>query len=442
MKITNWGNFPQTESRVYSLRLVDDLKELVLGSESLIARGLGRCYGDSSLNSTIVSTLRMNRLESFDEKTGMISCEAGVSLEELLEILVPRGWFVPVTPGTKFITVGGAIASDVHGKNHHTVGSFCNHVTSFDLLCGDGVVRRCSRKEHSDLFWATCGGMGLTGIILRAEFGLLRIPSAYIHQETMKAANLDEVMRAFEENKEWTYSVAWIDSMARGAALGRSLLFLGEHASTDFLREHNVKGDVFAVPKKRKLGVPFFMPGFVLSSVSVKVFNALVYHSRRKGRSTQIIDYDTYFYPLDRIHHWNRIYGRRGFTQYQLVFPKEHSEKGLKRILEEAARFGSGSFLAVLKLFGKQEGMLSFPVEGYTLTLDFPISSGLFPFLETMDDIVLDHGGRLYLTKDCRMRSERFARMYPAKEQFRRVKTQSDPQNRFRSLQSERVGLS
>ena len=442
MKVSNWGNYPVVDAPVISPASVREAVQTVLDSGSLIARGLGRCYGDSSLGATIVSTLRLNRMLSFDDDSGLLECEAGTSIADILGVFVPRGWFVPVTPGTKFVTIGGAIASDVHGKNHHAVGSFGRHVESLELLCGDGTVRRCSREDHGELFHATCGGMGLTGIILTARIILRKIPSAYIYQESLKARNLEEVMKAFEDSQSWTYSVAWIDCLVKGTSLGRSLLFLGEHATPSQMAEFGIRSEPYAIRKKMKVPVPLFFPNAALSQWTVRLFNAMVYSSQIRKRKRTVIDYDTYFYPLDRIHQWNRIYGKRGFTQYQLVLPKNRSEEGIRTILQEVSRFGSGSFLAVLKLFGAQEGVLSFPMEGYTLTLDFPITKSLFPFLDRLDELVAGFGGRVYLTKDCRLSASRFQSMYTRKEAFQSAKNHVDPQHHFRSLQSERVGLS
>ena len=442
MNVSNWGNYPVVDASVSSPSTRRGAVETVLAPGAVIARGLGRCYGDSSLGQRILSTLRLNRMESFDDQTGRLQCEAGVSIEEILDVFVPRGWFVPVTPGTKFVTIGGAIASNVHGKNHHTVGSFGDHVDSLDLLCADGTVRHCSRSEHADLFRATCGGMGLTGVILSATIRLRKIPSAYIYQESIKARNLEEVMAAFEESQSWPYSVAWIDCLAKGGSLGRSILFLGDHATQEQLKDAGKKGNPYEIRKRMKLNVPIFLPNVFLSPMSVRLFNTLVYMSQWKRKKIAVIDYDTYFYPLDRIHHWNRIYGRRGFTQYQLVLPKQHSGEGIKKVLQEVASYGTGSFLAVLKLFGKQEGVLSFPMEGYTLTLDFPIGKKLFPFLDRLDDIVAGYGGRVYLTKDCRLEASGFEKMYPGATEFRAAREGVDPDRHFRSLQSDRVGLS
>ncbi|MFQ5611261.1 MAG: FAD-binding protein [Anaerolineae bacterium] len=439
--ISNWGNYPQVKAELHHFDSVERLKEVLNAVDFAIARGKGRCYGDSALSPHIISTLRYNKILAFDEETGLICCQSGVTLEDLLDVFVPRGWFLPVTPGTKFITVGGAIASDVHGKNQHKEGNFSQHVLSLDLMLGDGTVITCSRDENPDLFWATCGGMGLTGVILQATFRMKRIETAYIRQETLKAGNLAALMDLFEESKDWTYSVAWIDCLSKGRQMGRGVLMRGEFATLDDLVKPAHKQAPLVLRPKPKLTVPFNFPGFALNTLSVKAFNAFYYlkHPNRVVRS--IVDYDTFFYPLDVINHWNRIYGRRGFTQYQFVLPKNASRDGLTAILHKIAESGLGSFLAVLKLFGGQEGFISFPMEGYNLALDFPINDSLFGFLDELDRIVSNYGGRLYLTKDVRMTKDMFMNTYPNARRFAQLVRSINHGARFRSLQSDRVGI-
>ncbi len=442
MKVNNWGLYPTIEATVRSFDDFPTLKNLLQHQPHTIARGLGRCYGDSALNTNIVSTLRFNRIRHFEPETGIICCESGVSLAELLETFVPKGWFLPVTPGTKFVTVGGAIAADVHGKNHHKEGTFSNHVFSLELMLADGSVVNCSREENPDLFWSTCGGMGLTGVILTVTFRLKPIASAYIRQESVKARHLEEIMALFELSEDWTYTVAWIDCLASGAAMGRSVLLRGEHAPLAELKESQQQQHPLQLPQKQTLNVPIPFPGFSLNSFSVKCFNQLYYYKYPDGVAESIIDYNAFFYPLDAIHNWNRIYGRKGFTQYQFVLPKAASKEGLPKILKRIAEQGLGSFLAVLKLFGKQEeGLIPFPMEGYTLALDFPIRRGLFEFLDELDRMVLDYGGRLYLAKDVRMNQEMFLQSYPNAETFIQQVRKLNPGFKFRSFQSQRIGV-
>lgn len=405
-KVTNWGNFPIVEKEMKSDDSFDKIKDFILTHNEVIARGNGRCYGDASLGESIFSTKKLNKFISFDRLNGIIECESGVLLSEVLEISVPQGYFLYVTPGTKFVSVGGAIASDVHGKNHHAEGCFSEYVTEFKLMIENGEIITCSREENSEKFWATIGGMGLTGIILSAKFKLKNIESAYIRQESIKADNLDEIFRLFEESENWTYNVAWIDCLQTGKNIGKSILMRGEHAFPHELPQ-NLKEKPLRLKKKFEPTVPFYFPGFVLNKFTVKIFNLLYFKKQTKKEVKNIVDYETFFYPLDVVNDWNKIYGKSGFIQYQMVIPKEKGKEGMKKILETIARSGNGSFLAVLKLFGKNnpEAYNSFPMEGYTLALDFRVNSKLKMLIGKLDDIVQEFGGRIYLTKDSMSKS-------------------------------------
>lgn len=405
-KVTNWGNFPIVEKEMKSEDSFKKIKEFVLNNNEVIARGNGRCYGDSSLGEHIFSTKKLNKFISFDRLNGIIECESGVLLSEVLEISVPQGYFLYVTPGTKFVSVGGAIASDVHGKNHHAEGCFSEYVIEFKLMIENGEIITCSREENSDKFWATIGGMGLTGIILTAKFKLKNIESAYIRQESIKAENLDEIFQLFEESESWTYTVAWIDCLQKGKNIGRSILMRGEHAFQHELPQ-KFKDKPLRLKKKFEPTVPFYFPGFVLNALTVKIFNFLYYKKQSKKEVKNFIDYETFFYPLDFVHDWNKIYGKSGFIQYQMMIPKETGKEGMKKILETIANSGNGSFLAVLKLYGKEnpEAYNSFPFEGYSLALDFKVNSKLKKLIDKLDDIVQQYNGRIYLTKDSMSRS-------------------------------------
>ncbi|OIO01423.1 MAG: hypothetical protein AUJ49_07760 [Desulfovibrionaceae bacterium CG1_02_65_16] len=448
MRITNWGKYPVAESTLAAPRSQADTAQLLRGADTAIGRGMGRCYGDSSLaEPLIISSRRLDRMLDFNPATGRLAAEAGVTLSEILDAFAPRGWFPPVTPGTRFVSLGGAIASDVHGKNHHVSGCFGQHTAWVDLVTAGGETVRCSPELEPELFAATHGGHGLTGFIAQAAVDLVPIQSAYIRQETVKAANLGEIMDAFEQSGGWTYSVAWIDCAAAGSGLGRSVLMRGEHARPDELGKlpAKLRAAPLTLPPAHTLSIPVDFPSFVLNPWSVKAFNMLYYGKAHSGVSESIVPYTTFFYPLDAVNEWNRIYGKRGFTQYQFVIPKEAGRAGLEKILARIAASGLGSFLAVLKLFGRQDhpkGNMSFPMEGYTLALDFPIGEKLFPLLDTLDAMVLDYGGRLYLTKDARMSAETFRRGYGALlDDFLAVKQRWDPQWRLQSLQSRRLGL-
>jgi decaprenylphospho-beta-D-ribofuranose 2-oxidase len=439
--LAGWGRYPVVECRFVEPETPEDVAEhLSTHASPAIARGNGRSYGDSSLSpECTLITRRLDRMLAFDRATGTLTCEGGTLLSDIVDTFLPRGWFVPVTPGTKFVTVGGMIASDVHGKNHHVAGSFCEHVISLDLAMGRGDVVTCSRTENADLFAATCGGMGLTGVIVRATFRLVRVESSRIEQTIIRAPDLESAMGIFERHAHSTYSVAWIDCLASGATLGRSLIFLGEHASIDTLRESER-----AEPYARKMAAvkrfPLDLPGFLMNRVSVRIFNSFYYRLQRPG--TTLIDLEPYFYPLDAVHDWNRMYGARGFVQYQCVLPLDASRTGLIELLTEIARAGLGSFLGVLKRLGRRSfGYLSFPIEGYTLAMDFPVRRGTFELLARLDAIVARHGGRIYLTKDARTSPQVIATGYPDLDAFRELRRRYGLEPRFQSLQSRRLEL-
>jgi decaprenylphospho-beta-D-ribofuranose 2-oxidase len=427
-----WGRYPRHDAQLIQPQTVPDAAQLLTEAGPVLGRGMGRSYGDSALADTLISTRQLNRLHSFDGQTGRLSCAAGISLAELLDVFVPRGWFLPITPGTKFVSVGGAIASDVHGKNHHLHGCFSECVDSIELLLGDGSQVTCSRSERPELFHATCGGMGLTGLIVAVTLRLLRVESAYIQQTTYKAANLEEALQLFAAHSASTYSVAWIDCLASGAALGRSLLMVGEHARDGQL----------LLPAKRALSVPLDMPAALLNRYSVQAFNELYYQRIRKPVSKQRVTFESFFYPLDGIQQWNRLYGKQGFVQYQFVIPKAAGLQGMRAILERISASQRGSFLAVLKTFGAaNHNLLSFPMDGYTLALDFKLEAGLLELLDELDSMVLAFGGRLYLAKDARMSEATFKQSQPNWQQFQEIRAQYGALGKFASLQSRRLGL-
>ncbi|MEQ8336341.1 MAG: FAD-binding oxidoreductase [Cyclobacteriaceae bacterium] len=437
-KITNWGLYPIQESEVIDFSELNNLASIIKGNNELIARGMGRCYGDASLSSTTLSTLKYNKFLDFDIENGIIACQAGVTLEEVLDVCVPKGWFLPVTPGTKYVTLGGAVASDVHGKNDHKEGSFTNYVTGLSLMNHKGEIIQCGPEINEDLFYATCGGMGLTGIILSVRFSLKKIETSFINQLLVKATNLDEILDLFDKYKESTYSMAWIDCLKGGNGFGRSILYIGEHARENELSTKQKKRKL-KIPRKTPLLVPFYFPSFVLSSFFIRMTNSLIYHKNIKKQQRSIIPYEGFFYPLDAIKHWNRIYGKKGFVQYQFVVPQENGRVAMREILMKIRREGRGSFLAVLKAMGDPNGMISFPMKGYTLALDFPIRKGLFEFLDELDEMVLSYNGRIYLTKDARMSKEVLSKSYKSISQFRQFIKFS--KNKFQSIQSNRLGI-
>lgn len=431
MKFFNsWGMFPKIKSKKFTFKTKDNLKDILKENSTFIPFGNGRSYGDSALAENIIYSKPYNYFLNFDEELGILHCQSGVMLSEIIEAFVPRGWFLKVTPGTKLITIGGAIASDVHGKNHHVEGCFSSCVEEFTLILPNGEIKNV--KKDDELFLATCGGMGLTGVILDAKISLKKINSKYINQTTIKTKNLKDTFEAFEKYSHMPYSVAWIDCLASGEDIGKCLLMVGDFADDDKLD----------FKEKKKINIPFNFPSFALNSLSVKAFNWLYYKKAPMGESKQKVDIDAFFYPLDAINNWNRIYGKSGFTQYQFILPKEKSYDGLKEILEKISKSGKGSFLAVLKLYGEiNQNYLSFPMKGYSLALDFKIEKGIFELLNSLDEIVLKYGGRIYLTKDVRVSKESFEKGYPNIEKFRNLRKEYGMDKKFQSLQSKRVGI-
>lgn len=440
MKLSGWGRFPQIESEFIQPGNEHQLKNL-LKEGDLIAHGNGRSYGDSALHKNRTVDMKgFNHLISFDEKNGVLTAESGVLLSDIIDIFMPRGWFPSVTPGTKFVTLGGAIAADVHGKNHHKEGSFGTFVEWMDILDQNGDVLRCSRSEHSELFHWTIGGMGLTGIILRASIKLKPIQSAWIKQKKIPAKNLDHVFKLFEENHDATYSVAWIDCLSHNASLGRSILMLGEHATISDLPDKR-KDDPFKTIKIKGITVPFDFPSIILNKYSVKLFNQLYYHLNRLKSGHSLTDWNTFFYPLDSLNQWNRIYGKKGFTQFQCVLPMSQSKNGMKHLLETISKSGMGSFLAVLKQFGDEESKFSFPMSGYTLALDFPINHKTADLMKKLHQITLEYDGRIYLAKDAHLTAEMFKKSDSRVKDFINFRIKKKLNDSFNSLQSNRLEL-
>lgn len=442
--LSGWGHGPLVDCEVYRPDRAMALRALVAQAEqtTLIARGLGRSYGDAAVNggAGVVDHTLLNRFIEFNAEAGVITAEAGLSLDELISVALPRGWFPLVTPGTRFVTLGGAVAADVHGKNHHADGSFNTCVRSFDLLTPNGEVLACSRESHPEVFWATLGGMGLTGFILTVTIQLLRVASAQIDVTTTRVNNLDAMLEHFDKTDEdHRYSVAWIDCLARGEKLGRGVVMQGEHAAAPPAKTDN-DTSILRVPRRSTKSVPMNFPGFALNAMSVKAFNAVYYRRHPSGKSSE--PYDTFFYPLDAVHHWYRVYGRRGFVQYQPVFPESDGSAGVRAVLERLVEAKRSSFLAVLKRMGDHPvGPLGFPLPGLTLAVDMPRAPGLEAFLQELDKVVLDHGGRLYLAKDACMSAKMFEAMYPRLDEFQAVRARLDPSGLLSSTQARRLGI-
>lgn len=441
MKLSGWGKFPVIDATVHAPKTLESLRDLIAENPSVIARGSGLAYGDSAINrAATIEMKHLNRMLEFDPERGQLTAEAGVLLGDIISVFLPKGWFPLVTPGTKYVTLGGAIAADVHGKNHHKVGSFRTCVDWIEVMGSNGEVSRCEPGLNSELFEYTLGGMGLTGVILRAAIRLQPVETAWIRQVTKPAYNLKEAMDIFETEKDATYSVAWIDCLAHGASLGRSLIMLGEHAATSDLSPAHAC-EPYLIPIKRKLTIPFDFPKFTLNSFTVRNFNWFYYRSGTKRTNPQLVDWDSYFYPLDAIRSWNRVYGRHGFAQFQCVFPLATSKAGLTALLQAIEIAGEGSFLAVLKRFGPQSSRFSFPMEGYTLALDFPVTRKSLLLLEDLDRITVTYGGRFYLAKDSRMSAKTLRESDSRTENFEKMREAEGWFGRFSSAQAERLSI-
>ena len=442
--LSGWGRYPVESCHVFRPEKRSEVAAtLASGSQpSYIPRGLGRSYGDAALNENagVIWPVLLNRFLSFDSAAGVLECESGVSLAEIIQYFLPRGWFLPVTPGTKFVTVGGAIAAEIHGKNHHKDGSFSNFVLDFRLLAPTGEVLLCSPAVHPEIFWATVGGMGLTGVVLSARLQLRRVDSAYVFVDFYKAPNLEDALTTMEASDErYEYSVAWIDGIATGKTMGRSVLMRGNHAAAAELPA-KVR-QALAAPTGHQWNLFFDFPSGALNRLTVQAFNTAFYAIHHTV-PRQLVGLEKFFYPLDAISQWNRMYGKRGFVQYQIALPQASGRAGLRTILDRLARSGRASFLAVLKRFGDAgPGLLSFPMRGYTLALDIPAARGLVPFIHELDRMTLDYGGRIYLAKDALLQAGDFAAMYSQLESFRAIQRKLDPKRLFSSSLARRLEI-
>ena len=439
MKLGGWGRYPLIEAKLKSPTSIKELIELISRGNA-IGRGNGRSYGDSSISEqNTICMKNFNRILEFNNKNGLTVVESGVLLSEIITTFLNRGWFPKVTPGSKYVTIGGMVACDVHGKNHHKDGSFRNYIEWLDIITSDGEIVRCSRKINSEVFNWTIGGMGLTGIILRVAFYLHPVTTSWIKQKTIPAKNIDHAIEIFEENLDSTYSVAWIDCLSRGNKLGRSLVMLGEHANISDLN-YDMKSDPLIIKSKTKILIPFNFPSFFLNSLTVKIFNSIYYALGKKKKNYKLVGYDNYFYPLDYLLDWNKIYGSKGLAQFQCVLPLKNAKLGIREMLDALFFSKSNSFLTVLKRFGKQESCLSFPMEGYTLALDFPITKKNIDLMKKLDEITLKYKGRFYLAKDSRMNRDTFKKSDIRFEEYKKFRS-SKMKKSFSSVQSKRLEL-
>ncbi|HET7291147.1 MAG TPA: FAD-binding oxidoreductase [Vicinamibacteria bacterium] len=426
--LESWGRRVAPGAEILS----EDLERITPGRP--LSRGLARSYGDACLPAPgcreIVGTVLADRILAFDKDSGLLRAEAGLSLRDLVRLFLPRGFFVPVTPGTMFVTLGGMVAADVHGKNHHRDGCFGAHVTSLRLRLADGRIVAASRAENADLFRATLGGMGLTGHILEVEFRMVRVPTPWILRESQRIDDLEAFVAGLKASaRDWPFTVGWIDCLSRGRHMGRGILYRGRWAEPHEAPRH----PPHAVPR---LTVPFLFPEWALSRPAIRAFNELYYRAHLARSRRRVVHPEPFFYPLDAILHWNRIYGRRGFFQYQCVLP----ETSARRFLELLTSLGGASFLCVIKDCGPEgEGMLSFPKPGISIALDMAVRDDTQRIVDALNERVIAEGGRVYLAKDAFTRPGHFRLMEPRLAEFERARERWDPERRMKSAQSVRV---
>ncbi len=444
--LTGWGRTAPTAADVVQVRTDDDVAEALKAppARGVLARGLARAYGDAAQNAggQVLDMVGLDRVHRLDLERGIAVVDAGVSLDDLLRTVVPLGWFIAVSPGTRYVTVGGAIASNVHGKNHHGDGSFCRHVRSFDLRLPGGEVRSVTPEHDPEVFWATAGGLGLTGVVTSATLQLLPIETSWMRVDTERTHDLDDCMARMEAGDDgYRYSVAWVDCLARGATMGRSVLTRGDHAVVDDLPDEKQLGARRYGPRPL-VSAPPWVPTRALNRLSVAAFNETWYRRAPKHEVGGIESIATFFHPLDMVREWSRIYGRRGFLQYQFEVPFG-AERTVQTAVERLSARGCPSFLAVLKRFGPlEDDYLSFPQPGWTLTLDIPAAmAGLDELLDQLDELVLAAGGRLYLAKDSRLRAQHVPVMYPRLDAWREVRDRLDPDRHLISDLARRLDL-
>jgi len=445
-ELWGWGRYPRVSATCTRPERISEARAALADRDGapVLAHGLGRSYGDAALlrDGRVVLTRRLDRMLGFDAETGWVRCEAGVSIADLIATFAPRGFFPPVVPGTKFVTVAGALANDIHGKNHHVDGCWSDHVRNVEMLTAAGEQVICDAEQEPELFWATAGGLGLTGLILAMDVKLVPIGGPYIEMESIRVESLDHFFEVSAESAGFSHTVSWVDCVTTGRAMGRGIFMRGRYAPP------GVDGDDGLAMRLEKLlgpmlDVPVDGPSWLLNKATVTLFNQAYFHRHPKGRKSSIVHFEPFFFPLDALQNWNRLYGERGFLQYQLVVPPDPEHRAIRRILEEITGSGMASFLSVIKEFGDRDhGGLSFPRAGVTLALDIANhGQPLLDLLDRLDAIVLDAGGRLYLGKDARASRETFRRMYPRWEAWKAVRDKWDPDRVFQSELGRRLGL-
>lgn len=440
MHLSGWGRYPAAECSVFRPERYSDLRPV---EETCIARGCGRSYGDASLcaEGSVLLTERVNRLLELDPEQGTLRAEAGATLDEILTALVPRGWFLPVVPGTRYVSLGGCVASDIHGKNQHHDGTFGDHVLGLEVIVADGTAIHCSPTVETDLFRATVGGMGLTGIIGEVTVRLIPIESAFVTARFRATSNLSETFEVLDD-PQWDdqYTVAWLDCLAPDGKFGRGIISRGHHSKESELPRDT---DPLTLKRKPRRAVPMDAPGWTLNRYAMRLYNEHYYRRHARIDGDEILPLSEHFFPLDGIDNWNRLYGKRGFLQYQFVLPEQNASEGCMEILGRLSRAGHPPLLAVLKRFGRPgPGLLSFAIPGHTLALDFPVGDGsILQILEEIDETVVAAGGRIYLAKDARMSPSTFKATYPGYQNWLAIKRRYDPQSRIRSELAARLEI-
>jgi len=445
-KLAGWGRYPVVEMLCARPQSPSELRQALAdrGADSVLAFGLGRSYGDVGLlrHGKAILTERLDRMLAFDPESGWLRCEAGVGLAEIIKVFLPRGFFPPVVPGTQFVTVGGALANNIHGKNHHVDGCWGDHVRRVELLTASGEIVFCDKDHEPELFWATVGGLGLTGLVLSMEIRLTPVHSPHIDMETVRVNHLDEFFEVSAASADFTHTVSWIDCAKRGLKMGRGVFMRGRHAAADATLEKSPLTGVLDLVKSFADGRPF-ESNLLLNKLTIKAFNEAYFRIHPAGTHRSIADLHGFFFPLDAVDNWNYAYGSRGFLQYQIAVPHDPEHRVMREVLRRVSDTGMASFLAVIKEFGDQQhGGLSFPIPGVTLALDFPnYGPALFALLDTLDALVVEAGGRVYLGKDARLSRQHFRIMYPEWERWRAVRDRWDPNGVFKSELGKRLGL-
>jgi len=445
--LSGWGRYPRSYADVARPERRFEVAELFQqrrAAGSVIARGSGLAYGDAAINTggCVIVMSRLNRFLAFDSEKGLITCEGGVTLGEILDVCIPRGWFLSATPGTARATSGGCLACDVHGKNHHVAGSFSQYVVSATVLTGNGEVVTCGPEQNTELFWATAGGMGLTGTVLDLTLRLQKIETAYVRARNIATRTLDETFHKLEETVDATYSAAWLDGAARGARLGRGVVMLAEHARLPEIPAER-RAAPLLVPAQPRRSVPFGLPSATLSRPLALTLNEAIYRRFAASTEPRVVDVRKYMYPLDTIDNWNRLFGGRGFLEYQLVLPLPIAFDGIKRMLEMVDSAGTASFFTSIKrLGGNSPGHLSFPMPGYAFSIAISAAGKkAFSLLNRFDELTVALGGRVYLAKDARLQAKTLSAMYARLGEWRTIALRYDPSGTLASDMSRRLEL-